>query len=94
MGQHIMNRSVLKSHFDPRDHYTTFVLSAIDIQFLTATAVNSIQILTGCEVNIIRLLTRGLTVAQGRAAAAGNIEPEVNQRIMLTEMTVQICFVA
>ena len=55
---------------------------------------NIIQILTGCEVNIIRLLTRGLTVAQGRAAAAGNIEPEVNQRIMLTEMTVQICFVA
>jgi len=32
----------------------------------------NIQILTGCEVNIIRLLTRGLTVAQGRAAAAGN----------------------
>ena len=54
---------------------------------------NIIQILTGCEVNIIRLLTRGFNIAQGRAAAAGNIEPEVNQRIILTEMTVQICFV-
>ena len=40
------------------------------------TKVNIIQILTGSEVNIIRILTRGINVAQGRAAAAGNIDPE------------------
>ena len=47
--------------------------------------INIIQILTGCEVNIIHILTRGINVAQGRVAAAGNIDPEVNQRIMLNE---------